>query len=54
MLGKLGNCMDGKSQTPQEERIKILQSLMPEVFDEYDDQFQNRYCLANEKERDRI
>lgn len=26
--------MDGKSQTPQEERIKILQSLMPEVFDE--------------------
>ena len=27
-------CMDGKSQTPQEERIKILQSLMPEVFDE--------------------
>ncbi len=28
------NCMDGKSQTPQEERIKILQSLMPEVFDE--------------------
>lgn len=28
------NCMDGKSQTPQEERIKMLQSLMPEVFDE--------------------
>ena len=26
--------MDGKSQTPQEERIKILQSLMPEAFDE--------------------
>ena len=26
--------MDEKSQTPQEERIKILQSLMPEVFDE--------------------
>ena len=26
--------MDGKSQTPQEERIRILQSLMPEVFDE--------------------
>ena len=26
--------MDGNSQTPQEERIKILQSLMPEVFDE--------------------
>lgn len=25
--------MDGKSQTPQQERIKILQSLMPEVFD---------------------
>ena len=28
------NRMDGKSQTPQEERIRILQSLMPEVFDE--------------------
>lgn len=27
------NCMDGKSQIQQEERIKILQSLMPEVFD---------------------
>ena len=26
--------MEGMSQTPQEERIKILQSLMPEVFDE--------------------
>lgn len=26
--------MDGYSQTPQEERIKILQKLMPEVFDE--------------------
>ena len=26
--------MNGLSQTPQEERIKILQSLMPEVFDE--------------------
>lgn len=26
--------MDGHSQTPQEERIKILQSLMPEIFDE--------------------
>lgn len=26
--------MNGYSQTPQEERIKILQSLMPEVFDE--------------------
>lgn len=26
--------MNGESQTPQEERIKILQSLMPEVFDE--------------------
>lgn len=26
--------MDGKSQTPQEERIRMLQSLMPEVFDE--------------------
>ena len=26
--------MDGKSQTPQEERIKILQSFMPEIFDE--------------------
>ena len=26
--------MNGYSQTPQEERIKMLQSLMPEVFDE--------------------
>ena len=26
--------MNGYSQTPQEERIKVLQSLMPEVFDE--------------------
>ena len=26
--------MKGQSQTPQEERIKMLQSLMPEVFDE--------------------
>ena len=26
--------MDGQSQTPQEERIKMLQSLMPEIFDE--------------------
>lgn len=26
--------MNGYSQTPQQERIKILQSLMPEVFDE--------------------
>ena len=26
--------MKGQSQTPQEERIRILQSLMPEVFDE--------------------
>jgi len=26
--------MKGQSQTPQEERIKILQSLMPEIFDE--------------------
>lgn len=26
--------MDGKSQTPQEERIGILRSLMPEIFDE--------------------
>lgn len=26
--------MDGYSQTPKEERIKILQSVMPEIFDE--------------------
>ena len=26
--------MEGFSQTPKEERIKMLQSLMPEVFDE--------------------
>ena len=26
--------MNRYSQTPQEERIKVLQSLMPEVFDE--------------------
>lgn len=26
--------MDGYSQTPQEERIKALQTLMPQVFDE--------------------
>lgn len=43
--------MDGKSQTPQEERIKILQSLMPEVFDEDSIQLKNRYCLANERDR---
>lgn len=48
---KWDNCMDGKSQTPQEERIKILQSLMPEVFDEDDSQLKNRYCLANERDR---
>lgn len=46
--------MDGKSQTLQEERIKILQLLMPEAFDEDDDQIQNRYCLANERDRDRV
>ena len=49
MLGKMGKCMDGKSQTPQEERIKMLQSLMPEVFDEDDSQLKNRYSLANER-----
>ena len=43
--------MDGKSQTPQEERIKILQSLMPEVFDEDSSQLKNRYSLANERIR---
>jgi len=47
-------CMDGKSQTPQKERIRILQLLMPEVFDEDSIQLKNRYSLANEKERDRI
>ena len=26
--------MEGFSQTPKEERIKMLQSIMPEVFDE--------------------
>ena len=26
--------MDGYSQTPKEERIKILQLVMPEIFDE--------------------
>ena len=46
--------MDGKSQTPQKERIRILQLLMPEVFDEDSIQLKNRYSLANEKERDRI
>ena len=47
-------CMDGKSQTPQEERIKILQLLMPEVFDEYDDQIQNRNSLANKRKKGRV
>lgn len=46
--------MDGKSQTPQEERIKILQSLMPEVFDEDSIQLKNRYSLANERDRGRV
>lgn len=27
-------CMDGYSVSPQEERLKVLQALMPEVFDE--------------------
>ena len=46
--------MDGKSQTPQEERIKMLQSLMPEVFDEDDDQLLNRFCLANDRDKARV
>ena len=46
--------MDGKSQTPQEERIKILQSLMPEVFDENSYQLKNQYSPANERDRDRV
>lgn len=27
-------CMDGYSVSPKEERLKVLQALMPEVFDE--------------------
>ena len=50
----MGKCMDGKSQPLQEERIKILQLLMPEVFDEYDDQIQNRNCLANKRKKGRV
>lgn len=46
--------MDEKSQTPQEERIKILQSPMPEVFDEDDSQLKNRYCFANERNKGRV
>lgn len=46
--------MDGKSQTPQEERIRMLQSLMPEVFDEDSIQLKNRYSLANERDRGRV
>ena len=46
--------MDGKSQTLQEERIKILQLLMPEAFDEDDDQIQNRNSLANKRKKGRV
>ena len=34
LCGGKKRTMNGYSQTPQQERIKILQSLMPEVFDE--------------------
>ncbi len=34
MVKYLFMTMDGYSQTPKEERLKVLQSVMPEIFDE--------------------
>jgi len=34
ILGEMYRTMDGYSRTPKEERLNILQSVMPEIFDE--------------------